>query len=219
MAAPAGIAQTNTNGSFVYNNMAVTNGGSLYGSIGGNSNSVIAQPNVQALDFQSATFMSGRQPGGTAFRAASNVALTAPSNSNAAIVMLDNMETVSSHLGYQKNGAFISIVNAAAATISLLNTQVGTNSFAGDTVFNGINEIIFYNLSGLDGNVGVNGTVTVNGTNGVNGVLGGAASVTVPAGSRYVFENVAGLAVNAANLNMAFNAATACTMGVVVMGK
>ncbi len=212
MATPLGFATTNTNASFVFNNLQA----SLYTS--GTNNAPVGIPNVQALDFQSAAFMSGRQPGGAAFRTPSNGSLVSASNANAAIVMLDNMETTASRLGYTKNGAFIVVPAATAVVVSLLNTQVGTNSFAGDTTFATLYEWIFYNLSGLDGTAAVNATVLVSGTNGVNGLTGGAATCTIPASSRFVFENIAGLAVNTANLNCSINAASG-TIAMVLMGK
>jgi hypothetical protein len=119
MAAPAGIASTNTNASFVFNNMAITNGGSLYSSNSNNTNSVVLQPNVQALDFQSATFMAARQQGGVSYRQPSNSAFQSLTNANAAIVMLDGMETATSHLGYRRNGCFIVVSNGTAVVVPL----------------------------------------------------------------------------------------------------
>ncbi len=226
MTAPLGFASTNTNASFVYNNMAVTNGGAMMGN--GNTNAVVLQPMVQALDFQSATFMSARQPGGVAFRAKSNVAFTAPSNANAAIVMLDGMVTTTSQLGYTKNGAFIVALSGTTnSVVPLTNTQTNTNSFAGDTAFNTWNQITLYNLSGLDGfnsssifagSAGTNGLSLGVGTNStVNTAL--FPGVTIAGGSRVVIENVNGGTVNAANANLIFTPAANSTIGVVISGS
>lgn len=223
MTVPLGFASTNTNASFVYNNMAVTNGGAMIGN--SNSNAVVVQPMVQALDFQSATFMAARQPGGTAFRAKSNVAFTAPSNANAAIVQLDNMETTTSRLGYTKNGAFIIALSGTTnSVVPLTNTQTNTNSFAGDTSFNTVNQVIFYNLSGLDGNNSSSITVGKYNTNGLdlgwisgtNGVFNGSL---VYGSSRLCLENNNGWTVNAANANLYFTPAANSTIGVVISGS
>jgi len=199
MAAPLGLSTTNTNASFVFNNMQAVQ----YGSNSGNTNSVVAIPNVQALDFQSAQFMSGRQPGGVAFRKPSNTALTAAGNANASIIMLDDMVTATSRLGYTKNGAFLVSTNAAAVVVPLTNTQTNTNSFAGDNVFATINQAIIYNLSGLDGNAGLDCVVLSNGTNGVN--VFGATGLTVKMSSRVCVENINGVAVAASTANMSIN--------------
>jgi hypothetical protein len=213
MAAPLGLATTNTNASFVFNNLQQIE----TSSNSGNTNSVLLIPYVQALDFQSASFMAGRQPGGVAFRAASNTVFASASNANAAVIQLDGMVTTASHLGYTKNGAFLVTANGSAVVVPLTNTQTNTNGFAGDTVFATVYEAIIFNLSGLDGNVAVNSTLLTNGTNGCNFL--GATSLTVTASSRTCVESVNGTTVNAANANISINAATAANIAVVLMGK
>jgi hypothetical protein len=79
-------------------------------------------------------------------------------------------------------------------------------------------QVTWYNLSGLDGNVGVNAAILCNGSGAVN-LIGGSAGCTIPASSRFVYENIAGTAVNSANSTVSINSATACTVAVVISGQ
>ncbi len=220
MTAPLGFSTTNTTGaSFVYDNRAAAGAS----TVGGNANAVLAVPFVSALDFNSATAMTGRVPGGTSFRKASNSGYAASTNANAQMVLLDGMETYASRLSYAKNGAFIVVLSGTTnATVPLTNTQTNTNSFAGDNVFATVNQIVFYNLSSLDGVASADINVIKSNTNGLGfGATGGNnafAGITVGGGSRVVIESINGLTVNAANCALLFTPTANGTIGVVVSG-
>ncbi len=220
MTAPLGFSTTNSTGvSFVYDNRAA----SAQSTVGGNANAVLAIPNIAMLDFNAALVATGRQPGGVSFRAASNSSLAASTNANAATVLLDGMETYASRLGYKKNGAFLIVLSGTTnATVPLTNTQTNTNAFVGDNVFATVNQIVLYNLSGLDGNASADLNVVKSNTNGLGlGFTGGNnafAGVTVGGSSRVVLESINGLTVNAANCALIFTPTANSTVGVVVSG-
>lgn len=221
MAAPIGLATTNTTGaSFVFNNIQAVE----YGSNSNNSNSVVAIPNVQALGKLAAQQMTGRLPGGAAYLQPSNTVLTAPANTNAALILIDGQETYASSLPYKKNGSFIvSLAGTTNSTVPMTNTQTNTNSFAGDTAFNTIYQMTVYNMSGLDGNPAAALNVVTGNVNGlsfgsVSGTNGVFNGITVDASSRITIESVNGWVVNAANKALIFTPTGTGTVGVVVCG-
>ncbi len=220
MTAPLGFSTTNSTGvSFVYDNRAA----GAASTVGGNANAVLAIPFVQMLDFNAALIATGRQPGGSSFHAASNSALAASSNANAATVLLDGMETFASKLNYKKNGAFIIVLSGTTnSTVPLTNTQTNTNAFAGDNVFATVNQMVVYNLSGLDGNNSADLNVVKSNTNGLSfGATGGNnafAGITVGGSSRVIVESINGLTVNAANCALIFTPTANSTVGVVISG-
>ncbi len=180
-------------------------------------NQVILTPSVVPLEAQAALQLSGRNPGGLAYRG--NSAAAAPNTTNAAI-LLDGQETLASRLGYTKNGAFLVSCNGTnAVSVPLTNTKTNTNAQAGDTVFTTWKQITLYNLSGLDGAASavmyVQGTPTTNGANlsvNANGVFAIAGS------SRMTLENVNGVPVNAANAVVTITPTADGTFGMVISG-
>ncbi len=180
-------------------------------------NQVIITPNVIPLEPQAALQVTGRLPGGGAYRG--NSAAAFPNTTNASI-LLDGMETLASRLGYTKNGSFIVSCNGTNAVIvPLTNTRTNTNSQAGDTVFTSWKQITLYNLSGLDGAASavmyVEGAGVTNGANlnmNTNGVLQLAGS------SRMILENVNGVPVNAANAAIQITPTADGTFAMVISG-
>ena len=64
-------------------------------SVGGNTNAVTGIPNVTQLEGQAALVMSGRVPGGTAFRTAPNTVYASASNSNGTAATAPGERTMS----------------------------------------------------------------------------------------------------------------------------
>ncbi len=180
-------------------------------------NQVIINPSVVPLEPQAALQVTGRLPGGGAYRG--NSAAAFPNTTNASI-LLDGMETLASRLGYTKNGAFLVHCNGTnAVSVPLTNTATNTNAQAGDTVFSSWKQITLYNLSGVDQNnsavMYVQGTPTTNGANlsvNANGVFAIAGS------SRMTLENVNGVPINAANAVLTITPTADGTFGCVISG-
>ncbi len=180
-------------------------------------NQVLIVPTVVPLEAQAALQLSGRNPGGLAYRG--NSAAAAPNTTNAAI-LLDGMETMVSRLGYTKNGAFLVHCNGTnAVAVPLTNTATNTNAQAGDTVFTTWKQITLYNLSGLDGNnsavMYVSGS---GGTNGANLNLNANGVHAIAGSSRITLENINGATVNAANAVVTITPTADGTFGMVISG-
>lgn len=161
---------------------------------------VVAIPYVEAVDHQSAMALAGRGPGGSSYLANSN---SATNN----IILLDDMVTRTDKLPYAKNGVICVTLNGTeASTISLLatNTAVtnGTVTLAGDTAFVKWNQLIFYNLSGLDGNAGADLVITPGSANGATLPLPASNSATVALSSRHVYESITGVTISASAKNV-----------------
>ncbi len=202
-------AVTNSTGvDFVFNNLQI------YDAF--NTASLI--PNVIQMEQQSALQMTGRLPGGSAYRG--NSAVVAPAT-NSAMVLLDGMVTLASNLGYAKNGAFIVSLNGTnAAVVPLTNTATNTNSVAGDTVFTQWKQITMYNLSGLDNHNSAVMYVEGSGvTNGVNLAANTNSILALAGSSRIVLESVNGITVNAANANVSITPTADSTFGMVISGS
>jgi hypothetical protein len=197
------VAQTNTNGvSFVLNNLQATG----VSNIGANTNSVPTIPNLLGLDYQSAAFMTGRQPGGVAFRGQPQTVFASPSNANAAAILVDAFESSVARLGYTKSGAFYLALNGTTAvTVPLTNTQTNTNGYWGDTTFATANVLLFRNVSGIDGNPNASISINGSGTNGHKMGLTTNSQITLDGnGSVFWNQSVNGFTVNAANANITF---------------
>jgi hypothetical protein len=213
--------QTNTTGvSFVYNNLSA----SVQANVNGNTNAVIALPTVTQLDTQSATMISGRVPGGSAFRTDTN---GVGPNFNSGVVMLDGFEIQAARLtgsqivnGATKSGVFFVILSGTnAVTVPLTNTSTNTNGAAGDNVFAKYYEVTLYNLSGLDGNNSASMTVGPSGTNGNKLQMPLTNStLTIDGASAHILKSVNGVVINAANTAITITPTANSTFACIVVG-
>lgn len=148
-------------------------------------------PFVAALDHQNAIQQSGRGPGGGAANGASNIV----SNN---VALLDDMVTRCDKLPYAKNGVFhVTTTSTTPVNIDLTNLTTNATSSAGDTVFATVNQLLFYNLSGVDGVAAASMSIAAGTSNGARlQITGTTPAITLPASSRTVQEDVAGFAVD-----------------------
>ena len=209
------LTGTNTTGvDFVFNNLQAAL------QSGSNTNADSALPLVMALDPQSALAITGRQPGGPSYLKSTNVAT--PSSTTGAM-LLDGFETRASKLPYAKNGAFIVSLNGTnSVTVQLTNTAINTNGQAGDTVFATWNQIVLYNLSGVDGNNAASLTVAPAASNGAN--LQFTASnttglaMTIDGASAQLLGSVNGVTVNSTKTGITITPTADSLFGCVVSG-
>jgi hypothetical protein len=176
-------------------------------SVGGNSNSVIAIPNVTMVEPQAALVLSQRQPGGSAWRDPMNI--VAPTNTTPLSVIGGEIGVAAARMGYTKGGGFIVSFASNGTTnaqVPLTNTQTNTNSFAGDTTFSTANVIIMQNMNNLDGVSVSGGSMYVNGsfTNGAVLAMNtnGTMVLTGNGGTTVIFSPN-GIAIAAATAVMA----------------
>jgi hypothetical protein len=212
--------QTNSTGvEYVYNNLQ----GAVASSVSGNTNAVQAVPVVQQFEYQSAAQLTGKQPGGTAFRQPTNSYFTAPNNTNAAAVLLTAPEVAISRLNgaFTKTGAFIVVTSGTnAVTVPLTNTSTNTNSAAGDNVFAKYNMIFLWNLTPADGVNSAAMTVGPAGTNGNKlGLNATNSTINLDGGpSCAILISTNGVAINAANAAITVTPTAGGTFGCVVCG-
>jgi hypothetical protein len=220
MAAPLGVAVTNSGGScFVYNNLQA----SVFGTVAGNTNSVGLLPLVQGMEPQSAQFVTARQPGGSAYRQPTNANF--PNTTNPVVMLGGDLGLAAARMGFTKGGAFLVASNSngtSAVTADLTNTQVNTNGFWGDTTFTNANIVIFHNLSGIDGVSNGNGSWYVNGsaTNGaVLNLNTNGTYVVKPNGGVAMISDPNGFAIAAATCKVLCTPVNGGVLGVVVYGS
>lgn len=210
--------QTNATGvDFVFNNLQAA----AQSNLGANINSVGVLPQVLALDPQTALSLTGRQPGGPSYQKSTNVAT--PSTTTAAM-LLAGFEMRPSKLPYTKNGAFVvSLSGTNAVTVPLTNTATNTNSQAGDTVFATWNQIVLYNLSGLDGNNSASMTIAPGASNGANLQFTSSnttgLAMTIDGSSAQVLGSVNGVTVNATKNTILITPTANSTFGMVISGS
>lgn len=145
-------------------------------------------PFLSIFERQSAMLLTGRNPGGSAYRQPPWVT---PAKS---IIALDDIATVMDADGLAKHGAFhVTTSGTTAVNIDLTNLVTNATSQAGDATFATINKIVAFNVSGLDGVSAANMTLAQGASNPAPLGFGGTSpTVTVYASSPWVWFNKAG---------------------------
>ena len=164
----------------------------LINNAGGlNSATFTAIPFVDTYEHQSAILLSARNPGGLSYLQPSWVI-------NKNIILLDDLMTRFDKDGAAKHGCFhVTTSGTTGVNIDLTNLATNATSSAGDATFATWYQIIFFNLSGLDGVAAADMTVAPGGSNPARMQLGGTSpTLTVAASSPQVISSKAGLAVD-----------------------